>query len=478
MENSYLILHNILTVSLLFWCALLLWRLFSLKKAFKSLELKERDLDSQKKVELVEKEHLLQQVGRIGDLEELLEGKKEELAALKESLSLSKKDLESNLALFDQERQASKDKIQFLDQAKVQMSESFKALTHEIMQKQQESFLLSAKESFSHLKESSSKDLEHRQKAIKDFVGDLKSSLKDVNEKVEVLEKGRVKAYSSLESHLSQLQESQVNLQKETQQLVDTLRVPSARGRWGEMQLKRILELSGMLNRCDFFEQNSVEQEEGGKLRPDILVTLPNERSIIIDSKVPLQAFIESLDESNEKKQKVCLDKHSKSIRRHLQQLSSKNYWQQFESSPEFVVMFLPGETIYMTALQHDPELLEFALEKKVIIATPTTLIALLRSVAYGWSQSNLTENAKEISLLGKELYKRLSSFSLHFADLKKSLEKAVGSYNSAMGSFESRVLTTARKFVDLGASVDKEIAVTEPIQEVVRELSPLDKEL
>ncbi|MCH1430259.1 MAG: DNA recombination protein RmuC [Chlamydiales bacterium] len=462
-----------LVIIFLILCLLtFLWYYRKLKTSYHLTEEKYRELEAENKLQLIEKQQLSMKLDDLSQLGELLEAKKEEVASLREALALSKKDLESHEALFQQEREAAKEKLQFLEQAKQQLNESFKALTHEIMQKQQQSFLLSAKESFSQLKESSSKDLQERQKAIKEFVGDLRGSLKEVNEKVETLEKGRVRAYTSLEEHLTHLHEAQNTLHKETQQLVSTLKAPTIRGQWGEMQLKRVLELSGMLNYCDFIEQHSLKNEESARLRPDILVQLPNHRSIVIDAKVPLQSFIDSLEEGTDSPKEVCLEKHSKALKRHMQQLASKNYWQQFESSPEFVIMFLPGEVIYTMALQHDPNLIEFGVEKNVIIATPSTLIALLRSVAYGWNQTKLAENAKEIALLGKELYTRLANFSSHFLELKKGLEKAVGSYNQALGSFENRVLTTAKKFESLGASPDKEIKALEPIEKPMRELT------
>jgi DNA recombination protein RmuC len=240
-------------------------------------------------------------------------------------------------------------------------------------------------------------------------------------------------------------------LRSETSNLVQALRTPNVRGRWGEIQLHRVVEMAGMVEHCDFYEQQSVETEDG-RLRPDMIVRLPNSRNIVIDAKAPLSAYLEAIDATDEDARKVQLQRHAQQIRTHLTMLGKKSYFEQFEPSPEFVVLFLPGEAFFAAALMQDPELIEFGVDENVIIATPTTLIALLRAVAYGWRQEALAQNAKEICDLGKELYERCSTMGGHMLALGKNLKRATDSYNDAIGSFESRVFVSARKFAALGA--------------------------
>ena len=304
----------------------------------------------------------------------------------------------------------------------------------------------------------------------------LSDALKRYDEQIRAMEEGRHKAYGSLEEQLRALATTHENLQKETSNLVTALRRPEVRGRWGEMQLRRVAELSGMSVHCDFTEQQSVDTEKG-RIRPDMIVHLPMERDIVVDSKVSLEAYLDAIASPSDEERKMKMEKHAQQVRSHMNKLGSKEYWSQFSQSPEFVVLFIPGEAFLSPALEMDNTLIEDGIQKRVIIATPTTFVALLRAIAYGWRQEQVTKNAQQISMLGKELYERMSTMAKYFGEMGTAIERSITSYNKIVGSMESRVLPSVRKFKELGVTGAEEIPILEQIDQQPRNLTLPDSE-
>ena len=368
----------------------------------------------------------------------------------------------------EEEEAHAKEKIQLLEDAKVRLNEQFKVMAQEALKSNNQSFLQLAKESMQKFQAEAKGDLDVKKKEIGELVNPIKDSLTKVDKKIEEIEKARSEAYGSLKQHLQSLGEAHTMLRQETHNLSKALRAPAVRGRWGEIQLRRVVEVAGMLNYCDFVEQ---ESGSDSRLRPDLIVKLPNNKNVVIDSKAPLQAYLEALECDTEEQKIAKLQEHAKHIRSHLTLLSKKNYWEQFQPTPEFVVMFLPGEIFFSAALEQDPSLIETGIDQRVILATPTTLIALLRAVAYGWRQEQLAENAQVISELGKELYDRLHTLGSHFSSMKSGLDRTIDSYNKAVGSFESRVLVSARKFKELGSGSGKELDEYKSIEKAPRDI-------
>ncbi|MCE3231539.1 MAG: polymerase [Alphaproteobacteria bacterium] len=389
-----------------------------------------------------------------------------------ESISLRARTIELSSALEHERRQA-QEKIALLEEAQTRLSQTFKALSADALSANNQSFLNLATSALEKFQESAKTDLTTRQKAISDMLTPVHQALGKVDIKLLDLEKERVGAYQVLRTQVAELVNSQKELRLETSNLVKALRTPSVRGQWGEMQLKRVVEMAGMVAYCDFAQQVSVEGENG-RLRPDMVVNLPGGKKIIVDAKAPLSAYLESLEAPDDQARSDKLAEHARQVRAHIRALSQRAYWDQFESTPEFVVLFLPGETFFSAALEKDPTLIEAGVREKVILATPTTLIALLRSVSYGWRQESIAENAKAISDLGRELYKRVSDMGSHIARMGRHLGQVVDSYNQTVGTLERRVLVSARKFKTLDPS-NEDIDELAAIDHTPRHLQSLE---
>lgn len=375
--------------------------------------------------------------------------------------------LQSNL---EQEKKNLAEKISLLQNAGEKLSNTFKALSSDALSKNNQSFLDLAQVAFSKLQEKAKSDFELNKKSVGDLINPIKSALDGVGEKLGDLEKSRVGAYEALKQQVGDLIISQNSLKTETSRLVSALKTPNTRGRWGEIQLRRVVELSGMVEHCDFQEQISVSNSDI-KIRPDMVIYYPGNKQVIVDSKVPLTAYLKSLEVSDEIERKILLKEHAKQLRDHVIKLSKKEYWSQFQDSPEFVIMFLPGEVFFSVAIEQDPELVEFAMRERILITTPTTLLALLHTIAWGWRQENLAENAKQIVKMGQELYKRLCDLSQHFSNLGKSVSSVVSNYNRTIASLESRVFVSARKFKEI-ENHEKDIVKLNGIDDSIRQVN------
>ena len=360
-------------------------------------------------------------------------------------------------------------RVAVLEDGKAAIGETMKALAADALASNQESFLQLAKGQLEQLQQKTTQDLEQRKQAVEHLVSPIKESLAKVDGKLQELEVARTRAYSELSTQVKHLADTQTQLRDETGNLVSALRDrPNVRGRWGEIQLRRVVEMAGMLEHCDFETQAHVATEDG-RLRPDLVVKLPGGGSIVVDAKFTGQAFLESIDCRDEDDRVAKLRDHARQLRDQLTKLAAKNYWSQFDRSPDFVVLFIPGQNFLDAALEQDPALIEDGFTERVLIATPTTLVGLLRTVAFGWRQETIAESAQELSALGTELYGRLSTFTKHIVGVRRGLETASKSFNDAVGSLDTRVLPSARKFLDHGVAPTAEIAELKFVETAIR---------
>jgi DNA recombination protein RmuC len=389
-----------------------------------------------------------------------------------EALGSARAEVLALQAMLEHERAAADERKLATDEVRRQLVGEFAELSRQALESNNSQFLELADARLAHAQQAARGDLDHRTQAIEQLLTPLRDQLGRYEQGLRLLELERQKAYTGLSEQVQSLTQSQDKLQSETRNLVTALRSPATRGRWGEMQLRRVVEMAGMVEHCDFEQQVTTDGTDG-KLRPDMVVTLPGARQVVVDAKVPLQAFLDANEANDEAERKAHLVVHARHLRTHVDALSKKGYWEQFENSPEYVVAFIPGDALLAAALEHDPTLLEHAVSHQVLLATPTTLIALLRMVASGWQQEALAENAREVQDMGRELYKRLATFGDHMARTGRSLSGAVESYNRAVGSLERNVLPQARRFHELGVvgGADKEMPELEPIEAGARGL-------
>jgi DNA recombination protein RmuC len=408
---------------------------------------------------------------RLSLMEKELAAEKGRLERLQQDYTESVTNTARVESALESERKTSNEKIELVTRASEELRNAFKAMASDALKSNNSSFLVIAEETLKRFQSQARGDLDARQKAVADMVAPVRDSLNKVDAQIQQMEVARGDAYGELRAQVQSLISTQKELQSQTGNLVRALRTPNVRGRWGEIQLRRVVEIAGMLSYCDFAEQESVTTESG-RLRPDLVVKLPGGKQVVVDAKTPLQAFLEAFETTDEDARRVCLANHARQVRDHMNTLSGKKYWEQFDSTPEFVVMFLPGETFFSAALEQDSGLIEHGVLSRVIPASPTTLIALLKAVAYGWNQEKLARNAQQISALGKELHDRLRLLAGHITSVGTGLDRAVESYNKAVGSLESRVLVSARKFSELGASVAEDIPELAPIETTARALS------
>jgi DNA recombination protein RmuC len=370
--------------------------------------------------------------------------------------------------LLEYERSAFEEKTHTLEQARTQVETTFKSLAGDVLKSNSSEFLKLAETSFKVLQTRASGELEQREKAVENLVKPIRESLEKADQHIQKIEKERQQAFGSLSRHLELIAGTQQQLEGETRKLVTALSRPEVRGQWGELTLKRLAELAGMVEHCDFDRQQSVECD-AGKQRPDLVVRMPGGREIIVDAKAPMDGYLGAVEASEEAERVQEIRRHARNVRDRVRELSDKRYWKQFPRSPDFVVLFVPGDQFLSAALEADPELLEDAMADRIVLATPSSLVALLRAVAYGWRQESLAENAEQIRIVGEDLYERLSTFADHLSRLGISLNRSVESFNKAVGSFDSRVLPGARKFKDMGIQEKKELPEPDQIERLPR---------
>ncbi len=357
-----------------------------------------------------------------------------------------------------------------LEEVRQQLTGEFARLSTLALRQNNEQFLQLAEAKLGETRQAADGELAKRQEAIEQLLKPIGDQLGKYEEGMHRLEVERQRAYTTLTEQMKHLSISHDQLQKETRNLVTALRSPQARGRWGELQLRRVVEMAGMLEQCDFSEQVSSDGDTG-RMRPDMVVHLPGGKNVVVDAKVPMQAFLDANEADDESERRLHLVSHGRQMKAHVDALSKKEYWKRVDPSPEFVVAFIPGDPLLTAALEHEPGLMEYAVANHVLLATPTSLIALLRAVAYGWQQDALAENARQIQVLGTELYERISVLGEHVAGVGKGLTSAVTAYNRAVGSLETRVLVTARRFAEMGVPGAGELTPPNPVESATRAL-------
>ncbi len=391
------------------------------------------------------------------------------LGALISWLIASRRNARLEATINNQEALQREREIAF-ETARSQLTTAFSELANQSLKSNSENFLRLAKEKLGAQQDQAKRDLGDREKAIEDLVKPIRDSLQASQKQITELEKTRSEAYGGIKSQLEAMQLSQQSLTQETQNLVKALRRPEVRGRWGEITLRRLVELAGMVEHCDFQEQvHSVGDDQ--VIRPDMVVRMPNQRDVVVDVKTPLDAYLEAVEAKDDTQRQLALRRHARNVREHIRTLSSKAYWAQFTNSPEFVILFIPGDQFLSAALSEDPDLIESALSQQIILATPTSFVALLKAVAYGWRQLALADNALDIRQLAEDLYGRLTTFVTHMNKVGRQLASSVESYNRAVGSLERKVLPGARKFVELGIQTKKELEKVETLDPVPRSM-------